>query len=74
MLENTRSYLLKSSEYTNYPDDIINSLFEAEKRNVVIRCSSDQPEIRKYLITVMQQFSLKQGFNLATLHLGESTS
>lgn len=45
-------------------------MFEREQCNVTIHRRSNQTDIRKDLITIMQNYAIYSGFSFTTLHLG----
>lgn len=70
MSNSSQNYLLNASNYTVYPMNIIDNLFDAERRIISIRMASDQLGVRPGLVSLMQEFSRRYRFNLATFFLG----
>lgn len=57
--------------YTDYPEEIVSTLFEREVQNVQIKMHSDQLQIRPMLIELFHSFAKNYRFSVQTVHLGE---
>ncbi|CRK97201.1 CLUMA_CG010598, isoform A [Clunio marinus] len=56
--------------FTEYAHDILNTLYEAEKGNIIIKMDSDQLQMRPKLIKFIQDFARCHKYSDSTVHLG----
>lgn len=66
----TLDFMKNKKFFTNYAEEIMETLFEDEQTLIQIRHRSDQLEIRPMLIDLLQAFARHYEYSLATLHLG----
>lgn len=58
--------------YTDYPEEIVSTLFEREVSNLSIKMLSDQiQQIRPMLIELFHSFAKNYRFSVQTVHLGK---
>lgn len=62
-------FLQNKCFFTDYPREILECSFEAEKHNIKIKKRSDQLEFRPAIIKLIHAFAKHQEYSLATLHL-----
>lgn len=64
-------FMKKIPFFTHYSFDILDHLFVAEKRNIIIKKRSDQMEIRPELVQILKKYAKQHDYSQATLYLGE---
>lgn len=57
--------------FTHYGNEILETLIDAEKKQIKIRERSDQLEMRPMLINLLSAFAKHQNYSTNTLHLGK---
>lgn len=57
--------------YTDYPEEIVTTVFERELANLKINMHSDQLQIRPMLIELFHVFAKNYRFSVQTVHLGK---
>lgn len=66
-----RSFMENIKFFTHYGNEIVETLIDAEKRQIKIRERSDQLEMRPMLINLLSAFAKHQNYSTNTLHLGK---
>lgn len=65
------SYFDEAQFFTQYPQEIIQTLYEREKLNLQINMRSDQLQIRPMVVNMIESVARNYNYSNATLHLGE---
>lgn len=70
-LPHMTAFMTNIKYFTHYSNEILDSFYEAERNNIIIRKRSDQMHIRPELVEMMKKFAKEHEYTPATLFLGE---